>query len=185
MQEPDEIATPITERARVRGYTYRCRWLCLDPHGLRVFGQVPRCSGMTKRRYIYREMILILPAHPIITQTPRDHLVMSFVTPTSNHIQREDVYDDVKDDIEHIEGGSHHDKQLGLEAAIAADHAEHELGILPALKQYKAAVFWSITVSMCIVSDLAVYFQSLSSSLRSGHGRVRSQPFRQSDGSAW
>jgi hypothetical protein len=65
------------------------------------------------------------------------------------------INEDSKHEYSHAEqvevGLGPDDAKLTVNQAIAADHAEYEMGVWPALKLYKAAVFWSIRASMRIV----------------------------------
>jgi hypothetical protein len=60
---------------------------------------------------------------------------------------------DTKDDIEHVEAGG-----LGVSAssakkeAIHAEQADVNMGILEAIRTHKTAVFWSLMMSMTVVS---------------------------------
>lgn len=70
----------------------------------------------------------------------------------------DETHKDITTHVERLDDEKHenHGEVNALQDAIAAEHAEHELGVVAALRQYKAAVFWSIMVSMCIVSPCAM-----------------------------
>lgn len=59
--------------------------------------------------------------------------------------------------------GHHHDLDLMAKAseykadAIEAENAEHNMGVLEAMRAYPMASFWAFIMSFCIVSSLSLF----------------------------
>lgn len=64
------------------------------------------------------------------------------------------VIDNKTGDVVHLEGGL--DSATTVKEAIAAENADINMGVWEAVRTHKAAVFWSLMVSMCVVSHRCV-----------------------------
>jgi SP family general alpha glucoside:H+ symporter-like MFS transporter len=60
-------------------------------------------------------------------------------------------FDNKTGDVVHLEGGL--DSATTVKEAIAAENADINMGVWEAVRTHKAAVFWSLMVSMCVVSQ--------------------------------
>ena len=85
---------------------------------------------------------------------------------------------ELKAEVEHVEG-MENDAKIATEfaqGASAAERTEHDLTFWQSLVNYKGAVFWSLAISMCIVSGISVGGSTVRHTHLTGHGGVRPRP---------
>ncbi|RSH82099.1 uncharacterized protein EHS24_008303 [Apiotrichum porosum] len=84
--------------------------------------------------------------------------------PTTPPAKAHELDDDNKAEAQHLDMAVKYAGGADAEAsgALAMERLKHEMGLWQSLRNYKGAVFWSLSVSMCIVSVFnGVYAYSL------------------------
>lgn len=74
-----------------------------------------------------------------------------------NTLDKEDrqmQVEDVKTDVAHLEQGNDAKRDNVVTQAMEAEAADIQMSFREAVRTHKAAVFWSVMVSMCVVSCL-------------------------------